>query len=261
MAQLRSAGGPSAGRHLLAHPDGEPTRFDDTEWKWSLRWRAGLPVCTAGGECCHRSRGAELPCGYVLDSLGEHAVCCEKGPWRVQRHDNIADELRGYMQAAGATAVREFPFPELRGPTGREAVLDIWSSGSAWLGDRVIDVTVRHPCAQDALASAAAADGACAADAEREKQRRYPPSGGISVVTFAVETFGRLGGEAESLLTEAAAAASRRNLSRGHPAGRPLSKWRATLSALVAKAVVRSLRSAQSGVTAAGAPAASVSLQ
>ena len=59
LAQLRSASGPSAGRYLTDHPDGEPTLFDDTEWRWALRWRAGLPLTTRDGECGHRTKGAE----------------------------------------------------------------------------------------------------------------------------------------------------------------------------------------------------------
>ena len=53
-----------------------------------------------------------------------------------------------------------------------------------------------------------------------------------------------VGLEAEALLSDLAAAAARRNLVRGHPAGAHLRRWRARIAALVAKAVARSLRAA-----------------
>ena len=193
--------------------------------------------------CGHYAKASESFCELPLDGNGDHAVCCEKGPWRVRRHDAIADFLVKVFQAAGCTAVREFPFAEFR-IDEREAILDLWASGSVWMADRIIDVTVRHPCKHDIVQSASKADAACSLDAEREKQQRYPPAGGLLVTTFAAETFGRLGPEAEHVLAEAAAAARRRNVSRGHPAGRQLDSWRATLSALVAKAVTRAVRAA-----------------
>ena len=76
--------------------------------------------------------------------------------------------------------------------------------------------------------------------------------GGLTVTTFAIETYGRMGTEAETALQEAAAAAKRRNLSRGHPAGRPLQAWRATISATLAKGIVRAIRSAARETAAPG---------
>eukprot|EP00973_Karenia_brevis_P011114 1504520-Karenia_brevis.AAC.1 len=67
----------------------------------------------------------------------------------------------------------------------------------------------------------------------------------MAVTTFAVETFGCLGEPAETLLGELAWAAQRRNIGKGHPPGKPLRRWRATLSAILAKSVARALRAAQ----------------
>ena len=55
---------------------------------------------------------------------------------------------------------------------------------------------------------------------KENKQMRY-------LASFVVETFGRLGKEAEVVQAELAAAVRRRNLSRGVPAGCPLRRWRA----------------------------------
>ena len=138
---------------------------------------------------------------------------------------------------------------ELRTPAS-DAVMDVWSTGSSWICDKFVDVTVRHPCIRAVLGRAAQVDGAAAAAAEGDKQRRYPAAGGVNVTTFAAETFGRLGLEAEALFSELAAATARRNLSRCMPPGRHLRRWRARISALVAKSVARAIRAAQAPAAA-----------
>ena len=61
---------------------------------------------------------------------------------------------------------------------------------------------------------------------------------------IAVETFGRLGHEAETVLAKLAAAVRRRNISRGLPAGCALRRWRARISGLMARAFARALQAA-----------------
>ena len=140
--------------------------------------------------------------------------------------------------------LREYPVPELA-RAGRDAVLDVVALGSAWTRDAALDVTIRNPCTPGEVAAAATANAACATAAEAHKRRTYPAAQGIEMTPFAVEVFGRLGGEAEAFLTEAAGAASRRSVGQGLPAGRPLQRWRAALSASLAKAVARAIRTAQ----------------
>ena len=77
------------------------------------------------------------------------------------------------------------------------AVLDVEYDDAD--GRRWIDVTIRHPAAGDAAAVYAASrrPGEAARRAEREKHHRYP---GDRLTAFAVETTGRLGGEARQWL-------------------------------------------------------------
>ena len=67
----------------------------------------------------------------------------------------------------------------------------------------------------------------------------------IAIDIRETRCFGRMGQEAEALLGELAAATARRNLARCLPPGRHLRRWRARISALIAKAVARAIRSAQ----------------
>ena len=125
-------------------------------------------------------------CNAELDALGDHAVTCEKGPWRVGWHEVVAETVASACRHAGGTALREMPIPELAMQT--DAVLDIVSEGSAWVSDTITDITVRHPCAGRYMPKAAEEDGYAAAKAEEEKQVAYPPRGGRYVTAFAVET-------------------------------------------------------------------------
>ena len=93
-------------------------------------------------------------------------------------------------------------------------------------------------------------DGAAALSAEEQKLERYPPCGGRKIVPFAMETWGRLGAQAEELLESVAAEASRHAQRRGHAytASDFLRRWRATLDAVVQKALARALMSARVGL-------------
>ena len=75
--------------------------------------------------------------------------------------------------------------------------------------------------------------------AEAEKQQRYPPAAGRRVTTFAVETWGRLGAEAEQVLQQLAAAARRRDQQRDRLAVNRIPKWRALIDATNQRSIAR----------------------
>ena len=95
-----------------------------------------------------------------------------------------------------------------------DAVLDVWSTGSYWIRDQLIDFTPKHLRALTYRAGAASAARAIAKVAEGDKQRQHLARGGVVVTTFASEMFGRLGLEAKALLGELVAATAHRNFSR-----------------------------------------------
>ena len=65
--------------------------------------------------------------------------------------------------------------------------------------------------------------------------------------TFAAETWGRLGLQAEQFLRTASNAAAIRAVDRGHPAPR-MRRWRAAIDAAIMRGIVRGLRNARYGL-------------
>ena len=133
-------------------------------------------------------------------------------------------------------------------------MLDIWAFGTAEVPDLIIDVTITHPMAVTHQPEASLTPGHAASTAEARKSQRYPAAAGRSVTPFAMETWRRLGDEAESLLQTLAAAASRRATRRGQvlPASGYLKRWRAALDAIAQRGIAMSLLSANYGL--AGRP-------
>ena len=131
-----------------------------------------------------------------------------------------------------------------------EAWLDIWAFAGLRIQDLLIDVTLRHPMASAYQPSAATCDAAAAVRAEAEKIKRYLPNGGRSVIPFAMETWGRLGPQAEELLEILAAEATRHAERRGHATTACAFKrrWLATLDAALQKAMASALASARIGL-------------
>ena len=73
---------------------------------------------------------------------------------------------------------------------------------------------------------------------------RYPPAAGRRVTTFAIETWGRLGSEAEQVLQQLAAAARRRDQQRDRLAINRIPKWRALIDATNQRSIARRLLAA-----------------
>ena len=132
----------------------------------------------------------------------------------------------------------------------REAWLDIWAFGGVQIQDLLIDVTIRHPAAEAYQPRAAQQPGHAASSAEQQKLERYPERDGRSIVPFAVETWGRMGGRAEDLLQKLAAEAARHHCRRGQSttAGTFMKRWRASLDATLQRGQAMSLIAARVGL-------------
>ena len=122
-----------------------------------------------------------------------------------------------------------------------EAVLDIELFGVATAPDRLLDGTVRHPCAKHIVREAAARAGSAAAEGVACKARRYPTRAGKAVSACAAETWGFIDPGLDNLLAELAVLASRRQRDRGLVPTRWLSKWRTQISSQLALHVSKAL--------------------
>ena len=175
-------------------------------------------------------------CGEVIGPFCDHAPGSPRGPLKKQQHEQMADTLGEFAVETGAHVRREAFVAEFCS-----------SAAESWL-DLLVDVTIRHPAHSRYQPNASNVAGHAAQQAEEEKTARYPAAGGRRVTPFAVETWGRLGEHAEALLTQLAAAASRRDLLRGRVAIGRLQRWRATLDACLQKGVARTLAAACYGL-------------
>ena len=247
--RLRSAAGPNAGKSLVAPAGLQAAHFSDDQISEVLRWRLGLANVEASSMCRNVAAKNEEECGEMKDQYGDHAVSCSYGPLRIKRHDDIADCLSDMIAETGAHVRREAYVRAMSTPS-QEAWLDIWAFAGLRIQDLLVDVTIRHPTASAYARAAADHDGAAARAAEVDKGKRYPPQGGRRVVPFAMETWGRLGPEADALLESLAAEAARHAHRRGQAtvASAFLRRWRATLDAALQKALAAALVSARCGL-------------
>lgn len=247
--RLNSAGGPNAGKALVAPAGLRAAHFSDEHFASILHWRLGCSF--VGGVSCCKNYAASTgeTCDAVLDAEGDHAVCCAYGPLRIKRHDAYADDLAEIIMETGAHARREAYVKAFTTPVS-EAWLDIWAFGKNQLQDLLVDVTIRHPASSAYRSQAADEVGFAAKRAEEQKVERYPTKDGRSVVPFAVETWGRIGEQGEQLLQTLAAEATRHSRSRGHQvtAGAFLRRWRAGLDAVLQRGVAMCLDSARHGL-------------
>jgi hypothetical protein len=162
------------------------------------------------------------------------------------RHDTLADIYTDILEEVGAVARREVFVHEFS--RTEEAWLDVWAYGIPELADLLLDVTVRHPNSSRYLPAAAQVHGSAAAKAEEEKLKKYPASRGRVVWPVAHETWGRLGEQAELLLSVCAAVAARRAYRRGRATGNCLRRWRAQLDAALHRGVAAQLVAAREGL-------------
>ncbi|CAK0833046.1 unnamed protein product, partial [Prorocentrum cordatum] len=250
LARLQSCAGSVSSRWLTEFPASWWPEITDDKFVMALKFRLGLQVYPAGLQCMRaKSKDQADRCGKDLDMFGDHAVCCNTGPYISMRHGSLNGVLAQAGRDAGYSALLEQTVPELglrkRRRDGREvleeAVLDVDLFGHPTAPERLLDGTVRHPAAAHILPAAAATPGAAAAEGVRCKEDRYPDTGGKAVVPCAVETWGRVDAKLSNLLDELAVLAAQRQRDRGVLPTRWGARWRTLISVRLAMGVARAL--------------------
>jgi hypothetical protein len=194
--RLRSAAGPSSGRSFVARLDWQAIGLCDRVFKTAALFRLGLPHLSLDGTCQNTTQENEQ-CTHELDVLGDHACTCPAGPFRTLKHDDVSDIICGFIEEAGGLARRDAYVPELCSSILQR--VDVTGAGTD-IGDVILDVTVRHPCAARYQPHAARTTGHTLTKAEQEKEVTYPAAGGRSCTAFALETWGRISLAAEDIL-------------------------------------------------------------
>ena len=103
---LNNAIGPAAGAWLYLPSDA--TMFmPDTHYYLALRTRLALHTTTTANDdkCNHHNEYRK--CDHLLDTHGHHALTCNIGPQRTQRHNNIARQLAWWLKQHGHTITTE----------------------------------------------------------------------------------------------------------------------------------------------------------
>ena len=213
-----------------------------------MRRRLGLPsvgpLRPHGIRLCQNYNASKGEvCGEPLDAEDNHAAICPCGPLTNLCHDGLADSWCDVLDETGVCTRRELFVPALSTPQ-KEAWLDVGTFGPGELGQRLFDVTVRHPGAARYAAKAADADGATAAHGCTDKEKRY----GETVTALVHESWGRLNGAAEELLCSASEIAARIDWRRGRTPGKRLPRWRSVLDAALQRAQAAMQRTAVFGL-------------
>jgi hypothetical protein len=212
-ATLRSAGCHPASAWLMAKPTAPQLTQRSSDFCAGVRRRLGVSALPTGprhARCACNKPACELGSGHPLS-------CSSVSGLRTTRHDDIAKALARAMRRAGITATVEPHLSQFGGvPTAaqlarRRARTDNGTDDAR--GDIVcfiegenvvIDVSVINALAPSHVVAAAAQDGAAAAKRDEQKRAAYADRGdsGYKFIPFSVESLGRLGAPALSLLTK-----------------------------------------------------------
>ena len=247
--RLRSSGGATASKSLVAPAGLRAAHFTDEHVQEITWWRLGIACMPEEHRCQNYAASTHSFCHEPVNSYGDHAAMCRCGPLQIGRHNDLANALAECLEETGAHVRREAHVKEFS-TSAQEAWLDIWAFGALNVQDLLIDVSIRHPTSSAYQRHAPNEDGAAASVGEEAMRTRYPASGGRSVTPFIVETWGRLGNTAEDLLQDLAAEATRRARQRGTQttAGAFLRRWRATLDACLQRGIARTMAAARHGL-------------
>ena len=215
VAEVRGAGGPGAAA-FLSFPSEATCSIEDVDWSTALRQRLRCERAECSQQelataslTCQLITAQGIVCGKPLDKHGFHSSTCQCGGGVVKRHTRVIKGVGSlivrwrHAEPLYEQRVVSWDRPSRSQRPGRDpierAILDIEypaDDGRLWL-----DITVRHPAAGEPsqICTASRRDGEASRRGEREKHIRYP---GSRLIPFALETGGRVGGEAQQWLKE-----------------------------------------------------------
>ena len=188
VARLLSASTPESAALFQGLPcSRDGTALTDVELPVVVGLRLGLPVA-APGVC---------ECREPLDSLGDHALSCNRGSERLRRHDEFNSRVRDLLGEAGCPAVLEpagLAAPDARRFDG--VTVAAFEEGGRWRGTRQ-----SFTPAPRVICLPRPSPRAAAAEAESHKARKYADLGDrYDFRPIGVETLGAFGPRALELV-------------------------------------------------------------
>jgi hypothetical protein len=205
---VRGHGGAGAGSWLLPTVEDVPS-MPDPHFRIILRRRLRLPVCPAGARCKHRRANGTL-CNAELDAEGLHALTCNVGTTRDDRHNTVRDwSANVHQKCTGVHTETEQHVPvwDRINPRTRQlerAILDVATRDPR--DGRLLYLDARVTCElsddRERMRARANRDGAAARQSVNEKHNRYPSAAvpGSSLAAFVLECGGRPADETAALV-------------------------------------------------------------
>jgi len=197
-ARMKSlAAANSANRWFVAVPKNPSLSMSDSEVSDAVRRALGRPPAPANA--------MPSTCGQCQTMIGPqdpwHPLTCvsNTATGKCGRHDGIVRELKTAVEEAGGSAVQEPTGLDLK--SKKKPDLDIMADGNLWL-----DAVIRHSQAPTYMQRG----GDCLKQAEKFKRDKYhemveSAEHPVQFVPFAVDTFGRLGGDAQAFIEKLSA--------------------------------------------------------
>lgn len=190
-ARLLAVASPHSGDFLNAVPCAHVgTKLDDSSFRIATALRVGVPVC-APHVCI---------CGVNVDQFGTHGLACRQSAGRLARHSAVNDLIKRALASAEIPSRLEptcLTRTDGKRPDGLSLVP--WREGKCL----VWDFTCADTLAPSHVERASSAPAAVANEAELRKRFKYTSLEAQYVfIPVAVETFGALGDEATSFLTD-----------------------------------------------------------
>ena len=224
-----SAGGKGSGSDWIAVPTSWNDWWDEAEFVTATRLRLASLRTPVDTPCRLVNKSTGEPCGHFMRGIVTHSHVCRCGPARQRAHTALKRMMAAELRRLHFETDIERVVPELSSPES-DAIMDLVTFSPDCFSRFLVDVTVRTPNASRCT-HASVKPGEAASFGASDKRERY----GESVLAIPLETYGKLGEEAESALWTLAQAAQRAGgngtASRIHRA------WKVKMQRVVLRAV------------------------
>jgi hypothetical protein len=200
-ARLMSCSLPGSGDWLNVVPvEALDLKMTPQEFSTALKYRLGVPV-SHEGEMCHVCKKVRL------DKNGHHSVNCNTSGDIIARHNAVRDVIASFCRSA----LLQPKVEQLLG-YGNERPDDIYIPSWSGSAPAAVDVSFINPVNSTVRSKAASSAGAATVEREKQKLKKYArfsEENHVTIIPFAIETFGGIGPMAQAFLHRVATFSAR----------------------------------------------------